>query len=65
MATPAAIVKSTGEIENYNQKYESGCVFDLVCLLNDCDDYCVVSVDISVPKIIYGSSYKCRLKKKF
>ena len=64
MATPAAIVKSDGKIENYSQKYESGCMFDLLCILNGCDNYCIGSSVISIPKIKYNTSYKCRLGKK-
>jgi len=64
MAKPAAIIKPDGKTEIYSQKYESGCMFDLLGILNGCDNYSIYSYVISVPKIKYNTSYKCRLNKK-
>jgi hypothetical protein len=60
---PVAIVKQSGEIQNFNQRYDFGSVLELLGVLNNCGNYCVGSYDISVPKIKYNTSYKCRLNK--
>lgn len=63
MATPAVVIKQDGEIKKYNQQYENGCMFDLIVNLRTCDNYFLEIYIISVPKILYNTSYKCRLKK--
>ena len=67
ITTPRVVVKPGIKIEEYNQSYECGCVFDLIMNLNNSlngfNNYCIESADISVPYIKYGTSYECRLKK--
>ena len=61
--TPIAIVNSEMKIEEYTQPYKIGCMFDLLENLNECNNYSLNSFDVSVPKIVYNTSYKCRLNK--
>lgn len=56
-------IVSNGEISEFNQKYDFGCMFDLLGNLSDSMNYYVGSYNISVPKIKYNTSYKCRLNK--
>jgi hypothetical protein len=63
IATPIAIVRE-GEIQEFNQQYETGCMLDLIDILSGCDNYFIQLHDISIPKIRHGTSYKCRLNKK-
>lgn len=62
LITPMATFKN-GEIKEFNQQYETGCVFDLLENLDFPTNYSIQSYDISVPKILYNTSYKCRLNK--
>jgi hypothetical protein len=63
ITTPSAIIKSDGKIEKFNQEYDFGSMLELLTLLNSCDNYCINSYTISIPKIKYNTYYKCRLKK--
>ena len=62
LITPMATFKNS-EIKEFNQQYETGCVFDLLENLDFPTNYSIQSYDISVPKILYNTSYKCRLNK--
>lgn len=61
---PVAIVKRGGEICNFDQQYDIGSMLELIDILNGVDKYCVEFSAISIPKIKYNTSYKCRLKIK-
>lgn len=63
MVKPMAVVKQGGEIIDYDEQYEIGCMFDLIVNLRETENYFLESYVISVPKILYNTSYKCRLKK--
>jgi hypothetical protein len=63
IATPIAIVRD-GKIQEFNQQYETGCMFELLTILSGDDNYFIQSYDISIPKIKYGTSYNCKLNKK-
>ena len=62
MVTPMGFLKN-GEIHEFNEQYEFGCMLDLLMNLDSYSNYCVQSSVISVPKIKYNTSYKCRLNK--
>jgi len=64
LVQPIAILTQNGEIKKIDYNYDFGSMFELLMNLNSYENYCIGSYNISVPKINYNTSYKCRLNKK-
>ena len=57
---PIGILTAAGEIKLFEDEYDCGCMFDLIDVLREF--YSINILEISIPKILYNTKYKCRLK---